>query len=175
MSFLLYLSMSNTRSANIIDSVGRSRWGRISQECHCVMHETWVEDKDFKIYGIKKSKKFKKPVLQFLIQREYITEYSNYLCPACNAVAEKLLKVDCEETKETDQDEDYHQQTRIDNELEIMVDNLLNKLSNGDPNSVSYEKWGQLISVIVYKVVNKNIYEDGKEISSVYKDFEKLK
>ena len=90
-------------------------------------------------------------------------------------MAEKLLKVDCEEIKEKEQDEDYHQQTRIDNELEMMVDNLLNKLSNSDPNSVSYEKWAQLISVIVYKVVNKNIYEDGKEISSVYKDFEKLK
>ena len=46
----------------------------------------------------------------------------------------------------------------------MMLDNLLNKLCNSDPNSVSYEKWAQLISVIVYKVVNKNIYEDGKEI-----------
>ena len=56
-----------------------------------------------------------------------------------------------------------------------MVDTLLNKLSNSDINSVSYEKWVQLISVIAYKVVNKNIYKDGKEISNVYKDFEKLK
>ena len=37
------------------------------------------------------------------------------------------------------------------------------------------EKWVRLISVIAYKAVNKNIYEDGKETSSVYKDFEKLK
>ena len=74
--------MSNTRSANIIDKVGRSRWGRISQECQYLMHETWVEDKDFRIYDIKKSKKFKKSVLQFLIQKNYITKYSNYLCTA---------------------------------------------------------------------------------------------
>ena len=53
-----------------------------------------------------------------------------------------------------------------------MVDNLQNKLSNSDPNSVSYEKWVQLISIIAYKVLNKNIYEDRKEISSVCKDFE---
>ena len=167
--------MSNTRSANIIDRVGRNRWGRISQECRCLMHETWAKDKDFRIYDTKKSKKFKKLVLQFLIQKKYITKYSNYLCTACNAAAEKLLKVDCEEIKEKKRDEDYHQQTPTDNELETMVDNLLNKLSSSDPNSLSYEKWAQLISVIAYKVVNKNIYEDGKKISSVYKDFEKLK
>ena len=89
-------------------------------------------------------------------------------------MAEKLLKVDCEEIKEKEQDED-NQQSPTDNELEMMVNNLLNKLSSSDPNFVSYEKWAQLISVIAYKVVNKNIYEDGKKISSVYKDFEKLK
>ena len=97
--------MSNTRSANIIDRVGRNRWGRFSQECRCLMHETWVEGRDFRIYDIKKSKKFKKPVLQFLIQKRCITKYSNYLCTACNAAAEKLLKVDCEEIKEKEQDE----------------------------------------------------------------------
>ena len=59
--------------------------------------------------------------------------------------------------------------------LEMMVDNLVNKFSNSGSNSVSYEKWAQLISAIAYKVVKKNIYEDGKEISSFYKDFEKLK
>ena len=57
----------------------------------------------------KKSKKFKKPVLQFLIQKKYITKYSNYICTACITVAEKLLKVDCEGIKEKEQDEDYYQ------------------------------------------------------------------
>ena len=116
--------MSNTRSANIIDRVARNRWGRILQECRCLMHEKWVEDKDFRIYDIKKSKKFKKPVLQFLIQKKYITKYSNYLCTACNAAADKLLKVDCEEIREKEQDEDYHQQTPTDNELETIVDSM---------------------------------------------------
>ena len=88
------------------------------------MHEKWVEDKDFRIYDIKKSKKFKKPVLQFLIQKKYITKYSNYLCTACNAAADKLLKVDCEEIREKEQDEDYHQQTPTDNELETIVDSM---------------------------------------------------
>ena len=37
------------------------------------------------------------------------------------------------------------------------------------------EKWARLISVIAFKTVNKNIYEDGKETCSVYKDSEKLK
>ena len=37
------------------------------------------------------------------------------------------------------------------------------------------EKWARLISAIAFKTVNKNIYEDGKETSSVYKDSEKLK
>ena len=103
--------------------------------------------------------------------RSQYFNYSNYLCTACNTAIEKLLKVDfekkkkkIEEIKEKEQDEDDYQQTPIDNELEMMLDNLLNKLCNSDPNSVSYEKWAQLISVIVYKVVNKNIYEDGKEI-----------
>ena len=72
-------------------------------------------------------------------------------------MAEKLLKVDCEEIEEKERDEDYRQQSPTDNELEIMVNNLLNKLSSSDLNSVSYEKWAQLISVIAYKVVNKNM------------------
>ena len=116
--------MSNTSSANIIDRVARNRWGRILQEWRCLMHEKWVEDKDFRICDIKKSKKFKKPVLQFLIQKKYITKYSNYLCTACNAAADKLLKVDCEEIREKEQDEDYHQQTPTDNELETIVDSM---------------------------------------------------
>ena len=66
---------------------------------------------------LKKAKKFKKPVLQFLIQKKYIIKYSNCLCTACNAAAEKLLKVDCEEINEKEQDEDDHQQTPIDNEI----------------------------------------------------------
>ena len=57
--------MSNRRSTNIIDRLGRNCWGRISQEFRCVMHETWVEDKDFRIYDIKKSKTFKKPQLNY--------------------------------------------------------------------------------------------------------------
>ena len=43
----------------------------------------------------------------------------------------------------------------------MIVDNLVNKLSKSGPNSVSYEKWAQLISAIACKVVKKNIYEDG--------------
>ena len=103
------------------------------------MHETWVQDNNFRIYDIKKSQKFKKLVLQFLIQKKYITKYSNYLCTACNTVAEKLLKVDCEEIEEKEQDVDYHQQSSTDNEL--LINNLLNKISSSDPNSVSCEKW----------------------------------
>ena len=56
-----------------------------------------------------------------------------YVCNACNTAAEKLLKANCEEIKEKGQDEDYHKQIPIDKELEMMVDNLLNKLSNSDP------------------------------------------
>ena len=108
------------------------------------MHETWVEDKDFRIYDIKESKKFKNPELNPWYKKNIITKYTNYVCTACNTAAEKLLKVDCEEIKEKGQDEDYHKQTPIDKELEMMVDNLLNKLSNSDPNSVFLWKMGTI-------------------------------
>ena len=38
--------MSSTRSVNIIDRVGRNRWGKNFQECRCVMHEIRVEDRN---------------------------------------------------------------------------------------------------------------------------------
>ena len=94
------------------------------------MHDTWVEGRDFRIYDTKKPQKFQEASTSILDTKKYITKYSNYLCTACNTAAEKLLKVDCEEIKEKEQDENYYQQTPIDNELEMMVDNLLNKLSN---------------------------------------------
>lgn len=46
--------MSNTSSTTIIDRIGRLI---IGEELHVnvdVMHETWVEDRDFKIYDIRK-------------------------------------------------------------------------------------------------------------------------
>ena len=81
------------------------------------MHETWVEDKDFRIYDIKKSKKIQEASTSILDTKKYIIKYINCLCTACNAAAEKLLKVDCEEIKEKEQDEDDHQQTPADNEI----------------------------------------------------------
>ena len=53
------------------------------------MHETWVGDKDFRIYDIKKAKN----------SRSQYFNYSNYLCTACNTAIEKFLKVDFEKKK----------------------------------------------------------------------------
>ena len=86
-----------------------------------------------------------------------------------------MLKANCEEIKEKEQDEDYHKQTPIDKELEMMVDNLLISFPTVIQTLIFCEKLSRLISVIAYKTVNKNIYEDGEETSSVYKDSEKLK
>ena len=131
-------------SPNIIDRVGRNRWGSISQECWCVMHETWVKGKDFRIYDIKKSKTFTKPELNSWYRKNIITKNTNYVCTACNTAAGKLLKANCEEIKEKEQDEDFYKQTPINKELETMVDNLLNKLSNSDPNSDFLWKMGTI-------------------------------
>ena len=63
--------------------------------------------------------KIQEASISILDTKKCITKYSNYLCTACNTAAEKLLKVDCEEIKEKEQDEDYHQQTPDDNELKM--------------------------------------------------------
>ena len=82
------------------------------------MHETWVEDKDFRIYDIKKKQKnSRSQYFNSWYKKKHIIKYSNCLCTACNGADEKLLKVDCEEIKEKEQDEDDHQQTPIDNEI----------------------------------------------------------
>lgn len=113
--------MSNTSSTTIIDGIGRLI---IGEELHVnvdVMHETWVEDRDFKIYDIRK-RQLKQPVLQFLLQKIYITKY-NYLCTKCNAVAKKLSKLDYKEIEEKEHNKFYHQQAS-NNDLTMIVGNL---------------------------------------------------
>ena len=72
----------------------------------------------------KKAKNSRNQYFNSWYKKSVLQKNSNYLCTGCTVAAEKLLKVDCEEIKEKEQDEDYHQQTPTDNELETMVDSM---------------------------------------------------
>ena len=72
----------------------------------------------------KKEKNSRSQYFNSWYKKSVLQKNSNYLCTGCTAAAEKLLKVDCEEMKEKEQDEDYHQQTPTDNELETIVDSM---------------------------------------------------
>ena len=82
--------MASTRNSNIIKKLGRSSDGRINQDCCCCMHEHWASQKNNKIYDIKRGKKFRKPVLEFMIKKNYITQHSNYLCTDCYKEAHRF-------------------------------------------------------------------------------------
>ena len=47
-----------TRNSNLIDQLGRSRDGRITQDCRSTLHDKLTSGKTFKVYDIKRGKKF---------------------------------------------------------------------------------------------------------------------
>ena len=47
-----------TRNSNFIDHLGRSRDGRITQDCRSTLHDKLTPGKTFKVYDIKGGKKF---------------------------------------------------------------------------------------------------------------------
>ena len=61
------------------------------QECWCNIHSNWATEKDFKVYNIKRGKKFKKVIFCYMIQNNYLDKNSNYLCTACAKHAENLI------------------------------------------------------------------------------------
>ena len=52
--------------------------------------------------------------------------------------------------------------------LEEIVDVLIDKHDSLKNNNVPYSQWAELVSVISDKIVNPNIYNDGKAISNKY-------
>lgn len=96
--------MASTRNLNIIKKFGRSSDGRINQDCRCCMHEHWASQKNNKIYDIKRGKKFRKPVLEFMIKKNYITQHSNYLCTDCYKEAQRVTP----DLKSSSQKENEH-------------------------------------------------------------------
>ena len=47
-----------TRNSNLIDQLGRGRDGRITQDCRSTLHDKLNSGKTFKVYDIKRGKKF---------------------------------------------------------------------------------------------------------------------
>ena len=57
--FHIYLIATyRTRNSNLIDHLGRSRNGRITQDCRSTLHDKLTSGKTFKVYDIKRGKKF---------------------------------------------------------------------------------------------------------------------
>ena len=79
------------RSSNRINQLGRSSDGRINQDCRCNMHYQLTFGKTFKVYDIKRGKKFKKNVVTYLREEKLLGEKSNYLCTGCSKAVENIL------------------------------------------------------------------------------------
>lgn len=85
-------------------------------------------------------------------------------------MAKKLSKLDYKEIEEKEHNKFYHHQAS-NNDLTMIVGNLWKKISNTNPNSVSYEKWVQLLSVIAHKEGNlQNTFTKiGKKVLAIKK------
>ena len=161
------------------------------QECQCNIHSNWAPEKDFKVYDIKRGKKFKKAVLCYMIQNNYLGKNSNYLCTACAKHAENLMlspqqkrKTSAEVIANEDEEENTENYSSnsesFDNQCssqdipksngEQLFDGLIDFLANSDCSGVPCEKWATLISLIANKIVNKKIYSDGNSVALLYKD-----
>ena len=164
----------------------------LRQECPCNIHSNWAAEKDFKIYDTTCGKKFKKAVLCYMIQNNYLGKNSNYLCTACAKHAENLMlspQQKCKTSAEVIDNKHEEEKTKnfissnnesFDSQCssqdipksngEQLFDGLINFLANSDCSGVLYEKWVTLISVIANKIVNKKIYSDSNSIALLYKD-----
>ena len=159
------------------------------QKCRCNIHSNWAAEKDFKVYDIKRGKKFKKAVLRYMIQNNYLGKNSIYLCTACAKHAENLMpspQQKCKTSAEVEHEEENTKNYVSSNNEnfdvqcssqdipksngEQLVDRLIDYLANSDCSGVPYEKWVTLISLIANKIVNRKIYNDGNSIALLYKD-----
>ena len=180
--------MASTRNSNIIKKLGRSSDGRINQDCHCCMHEHWASRKNNKIYDIKQGEKFQKPILEFMIKKNYITQHNNYLCTYCCKKGERLPP----DLMSSSQKENEHGATtgsKSPSDSNVNTDNnkdqldiytiaglLIDKLGNSsEETAVPYERWAKLISLIGFKTINPQVYKEGLELNMMYKDCQSLK
>ena len=79
------------RSSNRINQLRRSSNGRSNQDCRCNMHYQLTFRKTFKVYDIKRGKKFKKNVVTYLREEKLLGEKSKYLCTGCSKAVENIL------------------------------------------------------------------------------------
>ena len=56
------------------------------------MHYQWTFGKTFKVYDIKRGKKFKNNVVTYLREEKHLVEKSNYLCTGCSKAVENILR-----------------------------------------------------------------------------------
>ena len=56
------------------------------------MHYQWTFGKTFKVYDIKRGKKFKNNVVTYLREEKHLGEKSNYLCTGCSKAVENILR-----------------------------------------------------------------------------------
>ena len=176
-----------TRNSNRIDQLGRSSVGRINQDCCCNMHYQWTFGETFKVFDIKRNKKFKKNVVTYLREEKLLGRKSNYLCTGCSEAVENILtnknmlkmeskQISNEDIRNIDDIEETdigmtEERPSLNQETEELVDFLINLLndSNISARDVPYAKWAKLISLILHKIVNPKIYDEGKSISTMYK------
>ena len=91
--FHIYLMATyRTRNSNLIDHLGRSRDGRITQDCRSTLHNKLTPVKTFTVYDIKRGKKFKQSIVNYMREKKMIGPKSNYLCTICSDFAEQSMK-----------------------------------------------------------------------------------
>ena len=170
-----------TRNSNLIDQLGRGRDGRITQDCRSTLHDKLTPGKIFKVYDIKRGKKFKKGVVNYMREKKLIGPKSNYLCTFCSEFAEQLMK---EKNESPIEESNQNIEINIDTDTEPMikqcheysnieelVDLLITELNNSELiTNVPYSKWSKLVSLVSHKIINPKIYTEVKNITDMYKD-----
>ena len=100
------------------------------QECRCNIHSNWAAEKDFKVYDIKCGKKFKKAVLRYMIQNNYLGKNSNYLCTPCAKHAENLMpspQKKCKTSAEVEHEEE-NTKNYVSSIIKILMPNVRHKI-----------------------------------------------
>ena len=140
--------------------------------CKCQEHNLFVKDAQFTIYHIKKSKKFKIVVLDFMRNYNLLDRRAEFLCDICYHKIDQLIKYPIKPTFPSDDgDEDAHLtfQRKVQDFSKLLLAATGDEISACDGIV-----WETILRTIGEKVMYGNVLQDGNQLKLAFKDTKTL-
>ena len=142
-----------------------------SYVCRCTEHDLWkthYKEPSNPVYNLEKPKAVKQSTVTYLRNHGFLAERAKYLCKCCIEKVESLtLRADgARATGETDEFSSNHV-------LKFL--NILEEESSETLFSFAAEEtWERIMFLLGKKLLKQRMLHDGKQLSTVYKQTDKL-